>query len=64
MPVTDAVIIVAIVAAFVVFGMVLAWAEIQTRHLPKLARQSSEPPKQKEGPTVIQATFRRDLNAA
>jgi hypothetical protein len=35
MPVTDALIVAAIVAAFVVFGMVLAWAEIQTRHLPK-----------------------------
>jgi hypothetical protein len=64
MPVIDAVIIAAIVAAFVVFGAVLAWAEIQTRHLPPFARQSSEPPKQKEEPTVIQATFRRDSNGA
>ena len=64
MPVTDAVIIVAIVATFVVFGIVLAWAEIQTRHLSTFVRQSSEPPKQKEEPTIIQATFRRDSNAA
>jgi hypothetical protein len=64
MPVTDVVIIAAIVAAFVVFGVVLAWAEIQTRNLPKPVRQSGEPPKQKAGPTVIKATFRRDLNAA
>jgi hypothetical protein len=63
-PVTDAVIIVAIVATFVVFGAVLAWAEIQTRHLSTFARQSSETSKQKEEPTVIRATFRRDSNAA
>jgi len=35
MPITDAIIIAAIVAAFIVFGMVLAWGEYQTRHLSR-----------------------------
>jgi len=66
MPVIDAVIVAAVVAAFVIFGAVLAWADYQTRHLPRLARQRPEPAKQKQGPAVIQAAplFRRDLNAA
>jgi hypothetical protein len=34
MPAVDAVIVVAIVAAFVVFAGVLAWVEHQTRDLP------------------------------
>jgi multisubunit Na+/H+ antiporter MnhC subunit len=38
MPVIDAFIIAAIVAAFVIFGVVLAWAEYQTRHLPRKTR--------------------------
>jgi hypothetical protein len=39
MPITDAFIIVAIAAAFVIFGAVLAWAEYQTRHLPRPVQQ-------------------------
>jgi hypothetical protein len=34
MPAVDAVIIAAIVAAFVIFAGVLAWVELQTRDLP------------------------------
>ncbi len=33
MPVTDALILTAIVAAFVGFGVILAWGEHQTRHI-------------------------------
>jgi hypothetical protein len=57
MPVTDAVIIAAIVAAFVVFGVVLAWAEIQTRNLPKFVRQSSEPPSRKQDQRLFRRRF-------
>lgn len=34
MPITDAFVIAAIVFVFTVFGIVLAWAEYQTRNLP------------------------------
>ena len=33
MPITTIIILSAIVAAFVLFGVVLAWGEMQTRHL-------------------------------
>jgi multisubunit Na+/H+ antiporter MnhC subunit len=33
MPIAEAFIVAAIVAAFVIFAAVLAWAEYQTRHL-------------------------------
>jgi multisubunit Na+/H+ antiporter MnhC subunit len=36
MPVIDALIVAAIVAAFVIFAGVLAWVERQTRNLPAL----------------------------
>jgi hypothetical protein len=39
MPITDAFIIAAIVAAFAIFGSVLAWAEYHTRHLPRPVQQ-------------------------
>jgi hypothetical protein len=42
MPITDAIIIAAIVAAFIVFGMVLAWGEYQTRHLSRPDRPSGD----------------------
>ena len=38
MPIVDAVIVAAIVAAFVIFAGVLAWAEQQTRDLPPRSR--------------------------
>jgi len=34
MPITDAFVIAAIVVVFTAFGIVLAWAEYQTRNLP------------------------------
>jgi hypothetical protein len=40
MPIIDAVIVAAIIVAFVIFGAVLAWAESQTSNLPRLAPKS------------------------
>ena len=34
-PSTDAIIVAAIVAAFIIFAVVLAWGEYQTRHLSR-----------------------------
>ncbi|MGO9396673.1 MAG: hypothetical protein ACLP19_02360 [Xanthobacteraceae bacterium] len=42
MPAVDAVIVAAIVAAFVIFGAVLAWAEHQTRNLPPPVRSAGK----------------------
>jgi len=42
MPVSTAIIVTAITAAFVIFAVVLAWGDRQTRDLPKIA---STPPK-------------------
>jgi hypothetical protein len=39
MPAVDAVIVAAIVTAFVIFAGVLAWAEHQTRDLPARSRR-------------------------
>ncbi len=56
MPVTDAVILSGIVAAFVGFGLILAWGEYQTRHirptirLPAAKFDSSRSPTK---PTVV-----------
>jgi formate hydrogenlyase subunit 3/multisubunit Na+/H+ antiporter MnhD subunit len=38
MPVIDVFIVAAIVTAFIFFGVVLAWAEYQTRHLAQAAQ--------------------------
>ncbi len=43
MPVFDAFIVAAIVAFFVIFGAVLAWAERQTRNLPPTPRPALAP---------------------
>jgi hypothetical protein len=43
MPAVDVVIVAAIVAAFVIFAGVLAWAEHQTRDLPPRARTTRPP---------------------
>jgi hypothetical protein len=40
MPITDALILSGIVAAFVGFGLILAWGEYQTRHIPPTTRPS------------------------
>jgi len=39
MPITDALIVTAVVPAFVIFAVVLAWGEYQTRHIAKPAKQ-------------------------
>lgn len=36
MPIIDALIVSGITLAFIIFGVVLAWGEFQTRHLPGL----------------------------
>jgi predicted negative regulator of RcsB-dependent stress response len=41
MPIIDAFIVAAIVTVFLIFGVVLAWAEYQTRHLPQAVQQSA-----------------------
>jgi hypothetical protein len=43
MPITDAIIVAAIVAAFIVFAVVLAWGEYQTRHLSRPLAQAAAP---------------------
>ena len=43
MPITDAVIVAAIVAAFIVFAVVLAWGEYQTRHLSRPLAHAAAP---------------------
>ena len=40
MPITDALVLTAIVAAFVAFGVVLAWGQYQTRHIRPTIRAS------------------------
>jgi hypothetical protein len=55
MPLTDALTIAAIVAAFVVFGGVLAWAEYQTRNLPRPVARRDGPAEKKNEPATIHA---------
>jgi len=64
MPITDAIIVAAIVAAFIVLAMVLAWGEYQTRHLRRPLAQAA--PARKPGPiaTTAPAAPGQGLNAA
>jgi hypothetical protein len=55
MPITDAFTIAAIVAAFVIFGVVLAWAEYQTRNLPRPVARRDAPADKKNEPATIHA---------
>ena len=67
MPITDAVIVAAIVAAFIVFAVVLAWGEYQTRHLSRPARPGGSTGDKKPGPiATVQAPTApgQGLNAA
>ena len=67
MPITDAIIIAAIVAAFIVFGMVLAWGEYQTRHLSRPDRSGGSAGDKKSAPIeTVQAPTApgQGLNAA
>ncbi len=41
MPITSAVILAGIIFAFIVFAVVLAWGEYQTRHIARSGRQHS-----------------------
>jgi len=41
MPVTDVIILSAIVAAFAIFALILAWAEYQTRHIRPIVRPAT-----------------------
>jgi hypothetical protein len=52
MPIADAFIVVAIVTVFIIFGVVLAWAEYQTRGLPTAAQQSSAADIKRETTTI------------
>jgi hypothetical protein len=66
MPITDAVIVAAIVAAFIVFAVVLAWGEYQTRHRSRPLAQAAAPAT-KPGPiATVQAPTApgQGLNAA
>ncbi|MFY9895773.1 MAG: hypothetical protein WAK63_16775 [Xanthobacteraceae bacterium] len=66
MPITDAVIVAAIVAAFIVFAVVLAWGEYQTRHLSRPLAQAAAPAT-KAGPietAQAPAAAGQGLNAA
>jgi hypothetical protein len=56
MPITDAIIVAAIIFAFIVFGIVLAWGEYQTRHLSRPDRPSGNTGDEKRRPIkTIQA---------
>lgn len=67
MPITDAIIVAAIVAAFIVFAIVLAWGEYQTRHLSRPDRSGGSAGDKKSAPigTVPAPTAAaQGLNAA
>lgn len=49
MPVFDAVIVTAIVVAFVIFAIVLAWADYQTRDLPRTTSATAKSGALKQG---------------
>ena len=55
MPTTDAVTIAAIVTAFILFGAVLAWAEYQTRNLPRPVARRDVPGDKKNEPATVHA---------
>ena len=44
MPVSTVIIVTAIIAAFVIFAVVLAWGDHQTRNLPKIANTPLKAP--------------------
>jgi hypothetical protein len=60
MPITDALILAAIVLAFAVFGIVLAWAEYQTRRLdvPRTAQSGGDSAPYTKSMTVIRLKTR------
>jgi hypothetical protein len=52
MPIVDAFIVAAILTVFIIFGVVLAWAEYQTRRLPPAAQQSSAADTKRDATTI------------
>jgi len=69
MPTTDALIVAAIVLVFIAFGVVLAWADYQTRNLRPSDRQRVAEVANKAGATAVQSPSapparRKELNAA
>ena len=58
MPITTIIILSAIVAAFVLFGVVLAWGEMQTRHLGRDQQRARKNAQAANTVRVIQAKAR------
>jgi len=60
MPITDAFILTAIVSVFAVFGIVLAWAEYQTRYVKtRTVRQAKQKIRQNQTTTVVRPAAAR-----
>jgi len=64
MPITDTIIIAAIVIAFAIFGIVLAWAEYQTRNLPAGSRENANSGKAQSQPVLQTEAARGNKKAA
>lgn len=58
MPITTIIILAAIVAAFALFGVVLAWGEMQTRHLGRDQHSARKTAQAANTVRVIQAKAR------
>ena len=58
MPITTIIALSAIVAAFALFGVVLAWGEMQTRHLGRDQQRARKTTQAAESVRVIQAKAR------
>ena len=55
MPITTIIILAAIVSVFLLFGAVLAWGEMQTRHLGRDRQRARKAAQASEAVRVIQA---------
>jgi uncharacterized membrane protein YozB (DUF420 family) len=55
MPITTVIILAAIVAVFALFGVVLAWGEMQTRHLGREQQRARKNAQTTDTVRVIQA---------
>ena len=55
MPITTIIILAAIVAVFALFGVVLAWGEMQTRHLGRDQQRARKTAQAADSVRVIQA---------
>jgi len=63
MPITTIIILAAIVSAFLLFGAVLAWGEMQTRHLGRDQQRARKAAQASDAVRVIQARA-QDTGAA